>query len=137
MLKTRSIATLLVFAIGLSSSAFAQLAKDAAITKAEAVLKNLQAGKTADIVKEFDAKLTGALPEAKLAAVWSGLVSKFGAFKQIQERREGPFKDRQAVELILAFEKETIVNRFVFDNEGKVSGLVFQPLASAVLPPAK
>ena len=44
---------------------------------------------------------------------------------------------RQAVELILAFEKETIVLRSVFDKDGKVSGLVFRPLASAVLPPNK
>ncbi len=46
-------------------------------------------------------------------------------------------KDRQAVELILAFEKETIVQRAVFDSEGKVAGLVFLPLASAVLPASK
>jgi Protein of unknown function (DUF3887) len=121
----------------LSSGALAQLAKDAAIARAEAILKNLEAGKTADIVKEFDATLTSALPEAKLTAAWPALVSKFGAFKQIQERREGPFKDRQAVELILVFEKDTIVNRVLFDKDGKVAGLVFQPLASAVLPATK
>ena len=140
MRKTRRLAApviVMVLAVSVSSTAVAQLTKDTAIAKAEALVKNLQDGKTAEIVKEFDARMTKELPEAKLSPVWSALVSKFGAFRQIQERREGPFKDRQAVELILAFDKETIVNRIVFDAEGKVTGLVFQPLASAVLPAGK
>jgi uncharacterized protein len=128
---------LILITVSLSSTAFAQLTKDAAIAKAEMILKQLQDGHSANIVKEFDATLTNALPETKLTPVWSALVAKFGAFKQIQERREGPFKDRQAVELILVFDKETIVNRVVFDKEGKIAGLVFQSLASAVLPQNK
>ena len=123
--------------VGLSSPLFAQLARDNAIAKAEAILKNLQDGKTADIVKTFDAKMTQEVPEAKLTPVWSGLVAQFGAFKGIDERREGQMQGRQAVELILAFEKETIVQRAVFDSEGKVAGLVFRPKALAVLPPSK
>ena len=123
--------------VGLAIPLFAQLSKDAAIAKAEAILKNLQDGKTAGIVKDFDARLTQDLPETKLKAAWPGLVAQFGAFKSITDRREGLMKDRQAVELILAFEKETIVQRAVFDGEGKVAGLVFRPLASAVLPASK
>ena len=123
--------------VGLAIPLFAQLSKDGAIAKAEAILKNLQDGKTADIVKDFDARLTQDLPETKLKAAWPGLVAQFGAFKSITERREGQMKDRQAVELILAFEKETIVQRAVFDSEGKVAGLVFRPLTSAVLPASK
>lgn len=123
--------------VGLAIPLFAQLSRDAAIAKAEAILKNLQDGKTADIVKDFDARLTQDLPETKLKAAWPGLVAQFGAFKSIADRREGQMKDRQAVELILAFEKETIVQRAVFDNEGKVAGLVFRPLSSAVLPASK
>lgn len=123
--------------VGFGAPVFAQLTKDAAIAKTEAILKNLQDGKTADIVKELDAKLTQEIPEAKLKTVWPGLVGQFGAFKSINERREGRMRDRQAVELILAFEKETIVQRAVFDTEGKVAGLVFRPMSLAVLPPSK
>jgi hypothetical protein len=115
----------------------AQLSKDAAIAKAEAILKSLQDGKTSDIVKEFDARMAQEVPEAKLQPVWAGMVAKFGAFKGISERREGQMEGRQAVELILAFEKETIVQRAVFDKDGKVAGLVFRPLNLAVLPPNK
>jgi len=131
--------TVLSVALVLSFCApvLAQLSKDAAIGKAEAILKNLQQGKTADVVKEFDARMAQEVPEAKLQPAWAGMVAKFGAFKDIAERREGLMEGRQAVELILAFEKETIVLRSVFDKDGKVSGLVFRPLASAVLPPNK
>jgi hypothetical protein len=113
----------------------AQLSRDAAITKAEGLLKNLQDGRTAAIVKEFDDRMAKELPEEKLKPVWQGLVSQFGAFKGIIERREGPMQDRQAVELILSFEKQTIVHRTVFDSAGRVAGLVFRPLDGAVLPP--
>ena len=83
---------------------------------------------------EFDARLSKELPESRLKPVWPGLVAQFGAFKNITERREGPMQERQAVELILAFEKQTIVNRTVFDSAGRVAGLVFRPLDAAVLP---
>jgi hypothetical protein len=133
-----TIASLIVaLVVGLCAPVFAQLAKDAAIAKTEAILKNLQDGKTADIVKEFDARMTAELPEARLTAAWSSLVSKFGALESINERREGQVQGRQAVELILSFEKETIVQRAVFDGDGKVAGLVFQPTTMAVLPANK
>ena len=115
----------------------AQLARDAAIAKAETILKNLQDGKTAAIVTEFDARLSKELPEERLKPVWSGLVAQFGTFKSIVERREGPMQERQAVELILSFEKQTIVHRTVFDGAGRVAGLVFRPLDAAALPANK
>jgi hypothetical protein len=41
------------------------------------------------------------------------------------------------VELILSFDKETIVQRAVFDSDGTVAGLVFRPITLAVLPATK
>jgi hypothetical protein len=123
--------------VGLAIPLFAQLSKDAAIAKAEAILKNLQDGKTAEIVKDFErpahAGPAGNQTEGGMA--WAS--RPVGAFKSITDRREGQLKDRQAVELVLAFEKETIIQRAVFDTEGKVAGLVFRPLSSAVLPASK
>ena len=120
-----------------AAPALAQLSSDAAIAKAETVLKNLQDDTPASIVKEFDQKMAAAVPEQKLRGAWSNMTGQFGAFKSITERREGPLEGRQAVELILAFEKDTIVLRTVFDAEGKIVGLVFRPLANAVLPSKK
>jgi len=136
-MKLNVAATVLAIAAAASTALFGQLAKEAAIAKAELVLKNLQSGNTADIVKEFDARMSKELPEAKLKPAWSSLVAQFGAFKGIDERREGQMEGRQAVELILTFEKETIVQRLVFDAEGKIGGFAFRPKAMAVLPPNK
>jgi hypothetical protein len=130
-------ALIVVLAAGLSAPAAAQLSRDAAIAKAEAVLANLRDGKIADVVREFDEKMTAEVPESKLKPAWTGLVSQFGPFKGIAERREGQTNGRQAVELFLTFEKETIVQRAVFDSSGKVAGLVFRPASLAVLPAAK
>jgi hypothetical protein len=122
---------------GLGGPALAQLGREVAIARTETILKNFQEGKIPEIRKEFDARMLEALPEEKIKPVWLAMVEQFGAFKSITERREGQVRGRQAVELILAFERETIVNRAVFDAEGKVAGLVFQPLANALLPPPK
>jgi len=127
--------TTLMLLIVLGSDVLAQLPKDAAVAKAEAILKNLQDGKTADVVKEFDARMTQALPEDRVKSAWPAIVAQFGSFKSITERREGQVQGRQAVELILLFEKETVVQRIVLDNEGKLTGLVFVPLSAAVLRP--
>jgi hypothetical protein len=136
MTKTDALVIVMLVA-ALSVPAFAQLTKEAAIAKAETILKNLQDGKTADVVKEFDARMAQDVPEAKLQPGFAALATQFGAFKSVSERREGLVKDRQTVELILVFEKETIVQRVVFDSAGKVSGLGFRPLSTAQLPPVK
>jgi hypothetical protein len=56
----------------------------------------------------------------------------FGALKSIDERRSGELKGLRAVELILTFEKERVVQRVVFDSDGKVAGLVYQLVSMAV-----
>jgi hypothetical protein len=126
--------TALCLTVALGSPVFAQLQREEAIRKAETILGNLQAGRVDDIVKEFDAKMTAGLPGDKLKGAWGTLVAQFGAFKSITERREGQAEGRQAVELFLVFEKETIVNRTVFDSAGKIAGLVFRPTSAALLP---
>ena len=48
---------------------------EAAIAKTEAALKNLQDGNIADVLKEFDARMTKELPEARVKAVWPAIVA--------------------------------------------------------------
>jgi hypothetical protein len=58
--------------------------------------------------------------EARVKTVWPAIVAQFGALKSIDERREGQVQGRQAVELILSFEKNTIVQRAVFDTNSPI-----------------
>ena len=115
---------------------FAQ--QDAAgIAKAEALLKNLQDGKYSEIVKDFDPKMTQAIPEERLRAVWEMLTAQFGAVKSIDERRSGDLKGLRAVELILSFERERVVQRVIFGSDGKIAGLAYNPASMAVLQQGK
>ena len=119
-----------------SSTVLAQ--PDAALVgKAEAVLKNLQGGRFADVVKEFNPAMTDAMPEEKLRGVWEMLTAQLGAVKSIDERRSGEMKGYRAVELIVTFENAQVVQRAVFDGDGKIAGLAYQPASMASLPAAK
>ena len=108
-----------------------------AIVKAEALLKNLQDGKFADVVNDFNSVMVKAIPEERLRAVWEMLTAQFGAVKSIDERRSGEIKGLRAVELILSFDRERVVQRIVFDADGKIAGLAYNPATMAVLPAAK
>jgi hypothetical protein len=105
--------------------------------RAEALLKNLQDGRYAEIVKDFNPAMVKAIPEERLRAVWEMLTAQFGAVKSIEERRSGELKGFRTVELILAFERERVVQRMVFDADGKIAGLAYNPANMAMLPPTK
>jgi hypothetical protein len=131
----RSAVSVLALAIGAMFPLQGQSAD--LIPKAEAILANLQQGRFAEVVLEFNPVMAKAIPEEKLRAVWQTLTEKFGAVKSIDEKRSGELKGLQAVELILTFENERVVQRSVFDGDGKIAGLVYQPVSMAVLPAAK
>ena len=134
MIKTVGQICALLLVIG--SIVFAQ-SDSAAIGKAEAILKNLQDGKFAEIVAQFDPVMAKAIPEERLRSVWQTLTEQFGAVKSIDERRSGELKGFRAVELILTFEREQVVQRMVLDGEGRIAGLAYQPASMAALPTAK
>ena len=129
--------TTCVVVLVLGSGLVAQLDPATTIAKSEALLKNLQDGKFADVFREFNPVMAKAIPEEKLRAVWDAMNAQFGALKSIDERRSGELKGLRAAELILTFEMQRVVQRVVFDDDGKVAGLVYQPDSMAVLPPAK
>ena len=133
MVKQLCLTFMLAFAVPVD----AQLADAAAIAKAEAILKNLQDDKAGDVFREFDAKMAQAISEAQLGAAWQSMVGKFGAVKSIDERRVGLLKGMQAVELMLTFDSEKVVQRVVFTNDGRIAGLAFQPASMALLPAVK
>lgn len=133
MTKTGQICALL---LAFGSIVFAQ-SDSAAIGKAEAILKNLQDGRFAEIVAQFDPVMAKAIPEERLRSVWQSLTEQFGTVKSIDERRSGELKGYRAVELILTFEREQVVQRMVLDGEGRIAGLAYQPASMAALPAAK
>lgn len=90
------------------------------------------------VSKRFDPQMAAALPTPKLASVWDGVVSQFGAFKSIKSVRIEP-KDAYQVALIAAvFEKSDLLITLSFDGQGRVAGMFFKPIsvASVWTPPA-
>lgn len=133
----RTLLSVIVLVASLAPAALAGVTKEDAVKKAEAVLQALQAGKTAEVVKDFDATMTKALPEAQLKTVWPGLEAQAGKFKSIDERRAGEVQGMMVAELICTFENAKLLERVAYDKEGKISGLYFKPAAEALLPAAK
>jgi hypothetical protein len=129
--------TTCVMLLLVGSAVVAQLDSASTIAKAEALLKSLQDGQFADVFREFNPVMAKAIPEEKLRAVWGAMNAQFGALTSIDERRSGELKGLRAAELILTFEKQRVVQRVVFDNDGKIAGLVYQPDSMALLPHAK
>ena len=84
----RASVCLIVLALvaGWSAPLRAQLARNTAIAKAETILKNLQDGRTADIVAEFDARLSKELPEPAEA----GVAGPRGAIRRVPEHHRAP-----------------------------------------------
>ena len=102
---------------------------------AEALVDRLARGDFAAVVAGFDATMTNALPEAKLRAVWAGLLGQAGAF----QRRLGSRSERSgAYEIVFVscrFERAPLDAKVVFSADGKVAGLFFVP--SGAPPPAE
>lgn len=106
----------------------------AAIPNIEAVARNLVqqlAARQFDRVEaRFDQKMSRALPQAKLAAVWDGLTGQAGKFHSISAVSRQDHGGFRIVVVTCQFEKAKLDARVVFDAEGKVSGLFFAPAAS-------
>ncbi len=92
-----------------------------------------------DVVDQtFDETMRAALPPEKLQVVWQSVEKSAGSFERI-ESIDVAEKDAHKIALAKTkFERATLVVRVVFDGEGKVAGLFFQPPAADVpwSPPA-
>ncbi|MBL8911571.1 MAG: alpha/beta fold hydrolase [Archangium sp.] len=95
------------------------------------VVSDLSARGFDRVSKRFDSQMAAALPTPKLASVWDGVVTQFGAFKTIKSVRIEP-KDAFQVALIAAqFEKSDLLITLSFNAQGQVAGMFFKPIAVA------
>ena len=80
---------------------------------------------------EFDEKMRGAMPEAKLAEAWSAIESQAGAFERVDAltlAEAGAFHVAVAKS---SFARAPLVLRVVLDGAGRVSGFFVAPGDSA------
>ena len=108
--------------------------------RAQAVLRFIEASEYAKVEEQFTPEMKAALPPGRLAAMWTGLRTKAGAFKgcstDVRVRR---IADKQMVITPCDFERGTFDIQFAFDSTGRISGLVFRPVTAVpiayTLPP--
>jgi dienelactone hydrolase len=80
---------------------------------------------------QFDAAMSQALPEAKLAQTWSSLVAQVGSLKTIHEVRVVPEQKFKVVYVTCQFEKAMLDAKIVFSSDAKIAGLFFVPSGQA------
>jgi uncharacterized protein len=111
-----------------------------ATAHARAALSAIAAGEFGKVEADFTSQMRAALPPGRLAAIWASLQAQAGAYKSCgTEPRVIKISDKEMVITACAFERATIDVQFAFDTSGRISGLVFRPIASAVsayTPPA-
>src|SRR5262245_40175423 len=99
----------------LTSAAFAQATPDSGtrtqITPDAATLevaRQLDEGRFADVVRQFDAELAGALPAAQLGGAWRGLVASAGRLVRTETPRSQQRDGFTVVTVPLQFEKSRL-----------------------------
>jgi uncharacterized protein len=111
------------------------LAAPQATPDLESIAKNLTqqlAARQFDlIVTHFDETMTSAMPSAKLAEFWDGLIGQVGTFQSIAGTRVQPVQGYQAVLVTSKFGKATLNLRWVFDSKGRVAGINIVPAEPA------
>ncbi len=79
---------------------------------------------------QFDATMFQALPESKLAEVWSGLLAQFGALKGITGVRMETAQKLRIALVTCQFEKAALEAKISFTADAKIAGLFFVPAAA-------
>lgn len=100
---------------------------------AVALFVNLSEGNWDAVRRDFDEKVTQALPDAAaVAATWAALAGRYGRYEQ---RMGEPFAhqlgDYTVVDVPLRFEVGEQVGRVTFSPDGKVAGLFVLPPEAA------
>ena len=109
----------------------AQPATPAPESVAKDLTRQLAARKFDPVVAHFDETMTAALPSAKLAATWDGILAQAGAFRSIDTTSMQQVEGYQVVLVTSTFEKASLVLKWVFDGKLRVAGFFIAPAEPA------
>jgi dienelactone hydrolase len=103
--------------------------------EARALVEALARGNAERAAQGFDARMRAALPPAQALEAWNGMAATAGAFEGIDGVT---FENERGLPIVLVecrMHGQPIVTRVVFDPDGDVAGLFFQPAQSAAREP--
>ena len=119
MLRTVAIAALV---LSLQSDPMAAL-----VTETRTLVEGLLTGRPAPLVRKFDKRMAGALPEAQLAQAVTSVKQQAGEFRAITATRT---HSRDSVRIVVAtcdFEHGPVDVTVAYDEQGRVVGLNMRP----------
>src|SRR6202453_2332635 len=94
---------------------------------AKQIIQELVAGQFEKVEALYDARMAAALPPGKLADGWRDLNKQAGAFQAITSAETSQVQGLQVVKMECKFENSVLDATVVFNPDGKLGGLSFQP----------
>jgi uncharacterized protein len=123
------IALALLWAAALGAASLAALQTTTYLESlAKDLTQHLAARQFDPIVAHFDETMTSAMPAAKLAEFWDGLIGQVGAFQSITGTRVQALQGYQVVLVTSKFEKTTLNVKWVFDSKSRIAGFFVVPV---------
>jgi uncharacterized protein len=94
---------------------------------AKQIIHELVTGKFEKVEAIYDARMKDVLPPGKLADAWRDLNKQFGAFQAITSADTSQVQGLQVVRMQCKFENSLLDATVVFNPDGKLGALSFQP----------
>jgi dienelactone hydrolase len=123
---------LILFLLAIPGAALRGAAQDAAqdspsAVAAEQLIQELVSGQFDKVEAIYDTRMAQALPPGKLADGWRDLNKQAGAFQAITSAETSQVQGLQVVKMQCKFENSLLDATVVFNPDGKLGGLSFQP----------
>ena len=127
-----SLLALILFVLAMPGAAVRGMAQEAAkdspsAVAAKQIIQELVAGQFERVEALYDARMAAALPPGKLADGWRDLNKQAGAFQAITSAETSQVQGLQVVKMQCKFENSLLDATMVFNPDGKLGGLSFQP----------
>ena len=127
-----SLLALILFVLAMPGAAVHGMAQEAAqdspsAVAAKQIIQELVAGQFEKVEALYDARMAAALPPGKLADGWRDLNKQAGAFQAITSTETSQVQGLQVVKMQCKFENSLLDATMVFNPDGKLGGLSFQP----------
>src|SRR5271156_4839849 len=127
-----SVLALIVYFVMLSGGVLPVSAQEGATDSpsavaAKQVIQELVAGQFEKVEASYDARMKDALPPGKLADGWRDLNKQAGVFQAITSTETSQVQGLQVVKMQCKFENSLLDATVVFNPDGNLGGLSFQP----------
>jgi hypothetical protein len=121
------LAPLALVAVAMAASSAEASRTQTLIAAARAAIDELKHNDFDRVEARFDAKMSEALPKAKLSDTWKGISQQIGALGACKDAQTSELDGYFVVVLPCEAVNAAIDARFVYDADNKIAGMFFKP----------